>query len=133
VIETAGGELEGDEVDVVARQVGARTITLWQCEIRRILGDTLSDPEVPRILQRLGFRVTVSLDESQRYTVQVPTWRLEVEKEIDLIEELARIYGYNRFPDTLPSFAGAVVEPPRAKADAVTRSTLLALGYNETI
>ena len=133
ILDTAAGELEGDEIDVVARQVGGPIIKLWESEIRRILGGTTSDPEVPRILQRLGFRVTMSLDESGTYAVQVPTWRLDVEREIDLIEELARIYGYNRFPDTLPSFTGSVVELPDAKADATTRSTLIALGYNEAI
>ncbi|HEU5399728.1 MAG TPA: phenylalanine--tRNA ligase subunit beta, partial [Terriglobales bacterium] len=65
--------------------------------------------------------------------VQVPTWRLDVDREIDLIEEVARIYGYNKFPNTLPAFAGAVVELPNARKQARLRQTLLALGYNETL
>jgi phenylalanyl-tRNA synthetase beta chain len=66
-------------------------------------------------------------------SVEVPSWRLDVEREIDIIEELARIYGYNNFPNTLPPFSGSVVELPDAPKNAKTRETMLALGYNETI
>ena len=52
----------------------------------------------------------------------VPTWRLDVEREIDLLEELARIYGYNKFPNTLPSFAGAVIALPDEPKLKITAS-----------
>ena len=67
------------------------------------------------------------------FSVQVPTWRLDVEREIDLLEELARIYGYNKFPNTLPAFSGAVVELPDEPKNAKVRETMLALGYDEAI
>ena len=67
------------------------------------------------------------------YEVTLPSWRLDLEREIDLIEEIARVYGYNRFRNTLPSFAGAVVELPTAEKEAVVRRTLLALGWTEAI
>jgi phenylalanyl-tRNA synthetase beta chain len=56
-----------------------------------------------------------------------------VEREIDLIEEIARLHGYNTFPNTLPSFAGAVVDSPRTSKEAGLRTSLLALGYNEAV
>ncbi len=65
--------------------------------------------------------------------VQIPTWRLDVEREIDLLEELARIYGYNKFPNRLPAFVGAVVELPDEPKNAKVRETMLALGYDESI
>ena len=46
------------------------------------------------------------------FTVRIPSWRLDVEREIDLIEEIARLYGYDKFPNTLPAFAGSVIELP---------------------
>src|SRR5208337_415418 len=61
------------------------------------------------------------------------TWRLDVEREIDLLEELARIYGYNKFPNTLPAFAGAVIALPDEQKNAKIRETMLALGYDEAI
>src|SRR5262249_36997517 len=65
--------------------------------------------------------------------VGLPTWRLDIEREIDLIEEIARIHGYNKFSNTLPSFSGGVVELPNAEKEARVRAELLALGYNEAI
>lgn len=67
------------------------------------------------------------------WKVTLPTWRLDVEREIDLIEEIARIYGYNRFENRLPSFSVGVVELPNAAKEARVRSELLALGYNEAV
>jgi phenylalanyl-tRNA synthetase beta chain len=73
------------------------------------------------------------IDREKDLIVDLPTWRLDVEREIDLIEEIARIYGYNKFPNTLPAFSGGVVELPNASKEATVRSDLLALGYNEAV
>jgi len=73
------------------------------------------------------------LNEKLVWIVDLPTWRLDVEREIDLIEEIARIHGYNKFANTLPSFSGGVIELPDAPKETRLRSELLALGYNETI
>jgi phenylalanyl-tRNA synthetase beta chain len=67
------------------------------------------------------------------YGVTLPSWRLDLEREIDLIEEVARVYGYNRFADTLPSFTGTVIEVPHAEQERTVRETLRALGYSEAI
>jgi phenylalanyl-tRNA synthetase beta chain len=67
------------------------------------------------------------------WIVDLPTWRLDIEREIDLIEEIARIYGYNKFPNTLPSFSGGVIELPGAAKEARLRNELLALGYDEAV
>ncbi len=67
------------------------------------------------------------------FEITLPSWRLDLEREIDLIEEIARVYGYNRFRNTLPAFAGSVVELPWAEKEATLRRALLALGFNEAI
>ena len=67
------------------------------------------------------------------YSVQLPSWRLDLEREIDLIEEVARVYGYNKFADTLPSFAGVGRGAAARRAGAPLRETLLALGYSEAV
>ena len=66
------------------------------------------------------------------FAVQLPSWRLDLEREIDLIEEVARVYGYNRFANTLPT-ALPVIAHPVAAAEAAVRTRLLALGYSEAI
>ncbi len=126
ILESGGGELEGGLIDAIGRRIERPTLHLRRSEVRRILGQEIAEPDVLRILRRLGFEVTSD-------TVAIPTWRLDVEREIDLIEEIARIYGYNRFPNTLPAFAGAVVETPDTPKDAALGSALLALGYNQAV
>jgi len=76
---------------------------------------------------------TASAADGQSYNVTLPSWRLDLEREIDLVEEIARVYGYNRFRNTLPAFAGSVVELPHAEHEATVRRTLLALGWTEAI
>ncbi len=104
---------------------------LHRSEVNRILGIDLDEDEIQRILGRLGFGVTPA--SGGNFSVQVPTWRLDVEREVDLLEELARIHGYNQFPNTLPAFTGAVVTLPDEPKDAKVRETMLALGYDEAI
>jgi phenylalanyl-tRNA synthetase beta chain len=155
ILESGGGELEGGLIDAIGHHIAPPLIHLRRSEVQRILGQEIPEQDVLRTLRRLGFETTPGraafpanpsslptgsggahaaiAEEVADYTVQVPTWRLDVEREIDLIEEIARIYGYNRFPNTLPAFAGAVVETSDAPKDAALRSTLLALGYNEAV
>ena len=146
ILASAGGELHGERIDAVARELPRLTIPLRRSEIKRNLGIDISDPDVQRILTRLGFGITadpsapaevVGRDDNAEmgdgFSIHVPSWRLDVEREIDLLEELARIYGYNNFPNRLPGFWGAVVELPDEPKNAKIRATMLGLGYNEAI
>lgn len=138
---SSGGSVEGKLIDVIVPDIEARTasrpsIPLRRGEVRRILGATQDgrgvDWESSRlVLAALG--CFLQEEGPDACLVTLPSWRLDLEREIDLIEEIARIYGYNRFANTLPVFAGAVVAPPeRAKQDAARRS-LLALGWTEAV
>jgi phenylalanyl-tRNA synthetase beta chain len=133
VLESAGGQLQGDEIDVVARELDQAPVELRVAEVHRILGKHLSTNEIFRILKRLGFELVPEPDVQQVFTVSIPSWRLDVEREIDLIEEIARLHGYDKFPNTLPAYSGSVIELPDKKKDAKLRSSLLALGYNEAV
>ncbi len=82
-------------------------------------------------MTRLGFVLTAGSED--RYLVQIPSWRLDVEREIDIIEEIARLHGYDKFSNTLPAYSGEVRDLPDAAKDARLRSSLLALGYSEAI
>ena len=131
ILQSAGGELHGERIDSVARSLERSPITLRGSEVRRHLGIDIAPAEIEQMLARLGFVVTA--DKGGAYSVHIPTWRLDVEREIDLLEELARIYGFNKFPNTLPPFIGAVIELPDEAKNAKVRNTMLALGYDETI
>lgn len=141
LILAAGGEIEGDLVDVTVPEQAARTadraaIQLRASEVNRILGKTadghrLEAAEMERYLTALGAVLTKTAEEE--YSVRLPSWRLDLAKEIDLIEEVARLHGYNRFANTLPAFAGSVAELPTAGAEKMVRGKLLAAGYTEAV
>jgi phenylalanyl-tRNA synthetase beta chain len=151
IILEAGGTAVGNLADEIVAEVRARTahrpaISFSLSEAHRMLGPT-EDPEgitasmAESILTRLGCTLTPVSDsetaaqKSARagQAVTLPSWRLDLEREIDLVEEIARVYGYNRFRNTLPAFAGSVVELPWAGKESTLRSTLLALGFTEAV
>jgi phenylalanyl-tRNA synthetase beta chain len=140
ILATAGGRLEGELVDVVVPEIAALTanrppIELSVERVQRLLGRTLA-PEgitaalIVRYLTALGCRLAASGDGV--YAVHLPSWRLDLTREIDLIEEIARVYGYNRFANTLPT-PGTVVAHSTARAEQALRQRLFALGYTEAI
>jgi phenylalanyl-tRNA synthetase beta chain len=135
-----GGYAEGALIDVVIPQIAAHTatrpaISLSVKQVQRHLGTTI-DPAgitkeiVAQYLTALGCKL--SAQSADLFNVQLPSWRLDLEREIDLIEEIARVYGYNRFANTLPT-PGIVIAHPTAAAEAAVRTRLLALGYSESI
>jgi phenylalanyl-tRNA synthetase beta chain len=133
ILECGGGELVGEAVDVVARWLDQAPVGLRMAEVHRILGNSLDPHQVVRILQRLGFEVLPEPDRDPEFTVRIPSWRLDIEREIDLIEEIARLHGYDKFENTLPAFSGSVIETPDAAKERRLRSSLLALGYDEAV
>src|SRR5271170_381765 len=133
ILESGGGELVGDVIDVMSRKMDQAPVVLRLSEVHRILGGNLSTGEIFRILKNLGFTLIPEGQGTAEFRVQIPSWRLDVEREIDLIEEVARLHGYDKFENTLPAYSGAVVELPHAVADAAVRKRALALGYNEAI
>ena len=141
ILRANGGHLEGDLVDVRVPAMEARTahrrpIVLALSEVHRILGKTedkegITAPSVESVLTALGCGLSQS--NHARWQVTLPSWRLDLEREIDLIEEVARVYGYNRFANTLPAFGEGVRSLPWAESEAAVRRTLLAAGFHEAI
>ncbi|GGG64381.1 phenylalanine--tRNA ligase subunit beta [Edaphobacter dinghuensis] len=136
----SGGQVEGELVDVVVPAAAAKTvdrapIALSVSQVQRHLGTTIA-PEgitkeiVARYLAALGCELTATSDDA--FAAKLPSWRLDLEREIDLIEEVARVYGYNGFANTLPT-PGIVIAHPTAAAEAAVRERLLALGFSESI
>jgi phenylalanyl-tRNA synthetase beta chain len=137
----AGGHVEGEFVDVIVPAAQARTasrspISLDISEVQRLLGATEDGKGVDaaateQLLTALGCSLASTRDDS--YQVTLPSWRLDLEREIDLIEEVARVYGYNRFANTLPTFSGTVIELAHATHESVVRTLMLACGFNEAV
>jgi len=137
-----GGHVEGELVDVRVPALEARTakrkaVPLELSEVSRILGTTvdregISGAMVENVLSALGCRLTPATLVGA-WHVSLPSWRLDLDREIDLIEEVARVYGYNRFANTLPAFGEGVKALPWAESEAAVRRTLLAAGFHEAI
>jgi phenylalanyl-tRNA synthetase beta chain len=142
-----GGWIDGELVDVRVGQFEKRTadrkpVALALSEVRRILGKTedkegISAATVENVLNALGCRLEMhpdtALGEGAVWQVTLPSWRLDLEREIDLIEEVARVYGYNRFANTLPAFGEGVRALPWAESEAAVRRTFLSAGFHEAI
>src|SRR5437764_6552941 len=133
ILESGDGELVGDTIDVVSKKMDLAPVVLQISEVQRILGASLEVSEIFRILKKLGFTLIPEGQEDAQFRVQIPSWRLDVEREIDVIEEIARLHGYDKFENTLPAYSGAVVELPHVAVDAAFRLRALALGYNEAM
>jgi phenylalanyl-tRNA synthetase beta chain len=138
-----GGSIEGELVDVRVAAIEARTaqrkpIALALSEVKRILGKTvdaegITAATVEGVLLALGCGLASQPNDREAWQVTLPSWRLDLEREIDLIEEVARVYGYNRFANTLPAFGEGLKALPWAESEAAVRRTFLSAGFHEAI
>ncbi len=109
----------------------AAAIHLRRARILRVLGIQIEDAEVERILRALGMQVEAVAD---GWTVTGPSSRFDIAIEEDLIEELARIHGYERIPTTLPGGAARIAMSSETRLDDLSvRRQLVARGMLETI
>jgi phenylalanyl-tRNA synthetase beta chain len=126
-----GGQAIGPVVDAYPAPAPRRVVPLRRSRIARLLGADIDRAAVERILKGLGFGIAAT-DEGWR--VDVPTWRVDVTREADLIEEVGRHYGYDRLPTTFPPLNEVAPAPdPRIARDDLARRVLLAAGFDEAV
>ena len=132
ILDIAGG-IPGPVVEAVREGdlPQPRTIALRRTRLARVLGTQVADAEVARILTALGLEVDATAD---GWTVRAPTRRFDLAIEEDLIEEVARIHGYDNIPTTLPGGATRIAAPSETVLDeAAVRRQLVARDCLETI
>ncbi len=106
-------------------------VGLRRVRLRRVLGVSVGDTEVARIFTALGMRVEATVDGWQ---VTAPSSRFDIEREEDLIEEVARIFGYDNIPTLTPSGALTLAIEPEARINELAlREQLAARGYYEAV
>lgn len=129
--ELAGGEILRGLIDVYPQPKRREKLNLRRTEIRRVLGADIPWEDVERTLRLLGFAVERRGIEA--WGVTPPSFRLDVAREVDLIEEVARHFGYDGLPSRIAP------APPRAEHDLLREKelalsqTLISLGYHEII
>lgn len=131
IAELAGGQILQGVVDVYPEHRLRPTLTLRSSEIRRILGAEVAKDEAVRILRALGF--TVEEGSQASWAVTPPSFRLDVEREVDLIEEIARLYGYERLPARLRPAPPPVEPDLQREKETMISETFVGLGYREII
>jgi phenylalanyl-tRNA synthetase beta chain len=140
IVQLAGGEVLAGVVDVYPAKAPAMPLELTRREMLRVLGADVPDREIERILKALGFE-PVREDSARGSSGSLiaawkctrPSWRADVTREVDLIEEVARLYGLDRFPARLPAAKQPAARQAHAEDEDQLRGLLVGLGYREII
>ena len=138
--QVAGGELLAGVVDVYPSREPEKKIQLARKEILRVMGADIPDRDVEGILSALGFHPT-RVDANRGsdgslaavWECKQVSWRRDVTRGIDLIEEVARHYGYDKFPPRLPPAKRPAHRLPHAEAQDRLVERAIALGYHEIV
>src|SRR3989440_7288053 len=140
ILQLAGGELLSGVVDVYPGKRAPKKIRVTRAEILRVMAADVPDKQIEASLSALGF-APVRIDQNRgqegallaSWECTQPSWRAEVEREIDLIEEIARVYGLEKFPPRLPAARAGAARLPQYEAEARLRERLIGLGYREIV
>jgi len=129
--ELADGEAVLGRIDLYPQPVRERTLTLRPARANAILGTQLDEAAVVGSLRRLGLAVSAA---QEPLSVTVPTFRPDLVKEIDLIEEVGRMIGYETLPETLPPAPGAGGgDAPEGRLASRLRTVLIGFGLSEAL
>jgi phenylalanyl-tRNA synthetase beta chain len=140
ILQLAGGELLSSVVDTYPGKRVPRKIRVTRAEILRVMGADVPDKQIEASLGALGF-APVRIDQNRgaegsllaAWECTQPSWRAEVEREIDLIEEIARVYGLDKFSPRLPAARQGAARLPHYEAETRLRQRLIGLGYREIL
>lgn len=131
LMEVIGAGRRGALVDCYPSPRGPRAVLLRRARIGRVLGLTVPDAEVVRILTALGLTVS---PHDEGWLVTVPTFRVDLVREVDLIEEVGRHFGFDRLEPAFPPMTmAAAAADPRVTRDREIRSALAGAGLTEAV
>jgi phenylalanyl-tRNA synthetase beta chain len=131
ILKVAGGILHAGVIDVGPRRPQRPEIRLRLNQFERILGIAIDREETARILKSLGLEEVARDDGSLAF--RPPSWRSDLEREIDLIEEVARIHGYHQIPEDRPVAVSSAPRGARERVESSVRQILTGAGFDEAV
>ena len=132
ILETAGGELVAGVVDTCPQPAEPKTLSLRVEKVGQLLGIEISQSDIERMLTALGLSVAPAVGTQPTIAIRVPTFRVDLKRDVDLIEEIARLYGVDKIPSTPPRGAiGTNAYDAVHDQLAEARRILSGLGLNE--
>jgi phenylalanyl-tRNA synthetase beta chain len=131
VHQLAGGELLKGTIDVYPKKIRERVISLRTERVNTVLGTELGQQQIAGFLAKLGIRSTKGKPGTLRCVI--PTYRVDQEREIDLIEEVARVFGYDRIELKTSTLVNLDQSFPLRTLSDSTREVLIGAGFTETI
>lgn len=128
----AGGSIARGIIDISAHPFAPRKINCRPSRVNQLLGTQLSTTEISTCLQRLGMEIVE--EKGNEILVAVPTNRHDINGEIDLVEEVARVYGYNNIPKVTPLHTNStILHAPLYEIEKKVRHLLVGAGLQEMI
>jgi phenylalanyl-tRNA synthetase beta chain len=132
LIAVAGGSVSGSPVDLYPAPKPAPTISLASARVARLLGEAVAEPDIVKLLQPVGFAAPAFRNGVSDVTA--PTWRPDITQAVDLIEEIARLRGYDSFSSELRPFRrGTVPDSPLAVLTRRVRESCVSAGLLEAL
>ncbi len=129
-----GGEVLNGVLDVYPEPLSKKEIVLQLGSVNKILDLPLDRAAVQKCLESIGLEVAVQDAAEDSFIVSVPSFRPDLERDIDLIEEVARLHGYDKIPVTMPlGVVDAALPPRHQRLQKKLRDMLVATGFSEAI
>ncbi|NOZ19579.1 MAG: phenylalanine--tRNA ligase subunit beta [Planctomycetes bacterium] len=128
----AGGEVAEGVIDVRVAPYEPKTVTMRIDRFNLLIGAEITEDESARILSALGFEIKEQ--SGGKLTVAVPSFRAnDVYREVDLIEEVARVHGYDRIPETTTMPIALSKKSRQEIVEDLTRQVMVGMGYSEAV
>ncbi|MBU0473210.1 MAG: phenylalanine--tRNA ligase subunit beta [Bacteroidetes bacterium] len=131
IAELGDGEITKGEIDIYPNEIAKKEVSLRVSRVKKILGFEVAIEKIKEIFIGLEFEIVSELEEVLTYSI--PTFRHDIEREIDLIEEIARVYGYDNIPEIARIGVSVERRVDNSRFNDKVRETLSSLGFYEII